>query len=426
MKVSLRFEDLFALQQNLKWEFKDITTVVTVDSLKKTIHDSFNEAANTLGLDETPPFPECEVEIRLLMRGLTENKVLAYFDMSNLITQSIRFSFKLYADVLFPLLKSGDLQPLKSIWLHEIMHMIDYSELLKNLKIYREKMNDVPSQNFSLSFNEIRKDKHIILLQILMQFRAEGIATLVEYIMGGSNDLLDPPHLAKEQFDQIVTKAVSLIYSVDFDSRQLAGFIKEITPFSYQIGAGLVLYGLMNKYPEISGFAEIEQCLVKRASCHQESDKQLIRYISSFDSFDFLKYSFEQESLYEKVWELTSNYAENLNLRRGFFTLLSRIRKFRDRGGFLALLRTFFTVPLSFQQIEEMHNKIEVDYVIPLEIRENSNSIYEHLKQNPSDDFSSWVLTYVYSNRDLLDDSIDYFGFIDDMEVLETAITLID
>jgi hypothetical protein len=180
MNVTLCFEDLFTLQQSLRWEFKNSPIEVTVESLKKLILDSFNLAAANLNLQETQPFSECDIEIKLLMRGLSNNTTLAYFDMSNFETESSGFSFKLYADVLFPILKSCDLQPLKSIWVHEIMHLIDYGELLKNLRLYKEKMSEVSSSNFTFSYKEIRKDKHIILRQLIMQFRTEGIATLGE------------------------------------------------------------------------------------------------------------------------------------------------------------------------------------------------------------------------------------------------------
>ena len=425
MNVTLRFEDLFTLQQSLRWEFKNSPIEVTVESLKKLILDSFNLAAANLNLQETQPFSECDIEIKLLMRGLSNNTTLAYFDMSNLETESSRFSFKLYADVLFPVLKSGDLQPLKSIWVHEIMHLIDYGELLKNLRLYKEKMSEVSSSNFTFSYKEIRKDKHIILLQLIMQFRTEGIATLVEYVMGGTIDYLSPPGNAIKQFNQIISPLISLIYSVDFDSRQLSAYMEEINPYAYQIGAGVVLLGLRKKHPDIKGFEEIEKCMENGVPCIFSSDEPLIQLTRSFDSFDFIKYSFDQEWLYQNINELTSSYSNNLDIYNGFFVLLNRIQKNKDHKGFVVLLRNLLSTPFSLSEIQEKHSEKNSNALIPLEIKNNTAILLKHLQNNPKDEVSLWALTYVFSNRDLLDDSIEYFGYIDDLEVLNTAFQLI-
>jgi len=424
MNVSLRFEDLFALQQSIQWEFKNSPIEVTVESIKRIILDSFNNAAATLKLQETQPFSESHIEIKILMRGLENNPTLAYFDMSNLESESSRFSFKLYADVLFPFLKSGDLQPLKSIWIHEIMHLTDYSELLKNLRLYKEKLREVSSSNFTFSYNEIRKDKHIILLQLIMQFRAEGIATLGEYAMGGAMDYLSPPRIAIKQFNQIISPLVSLIYSSDFDSRQLSAYMEEINPYAYQIGAGVVLQGLRRKYAEIKGFEEIEKCMENNTPCILSTGESLIQLIHSFDSFDFIKYSFDQEWLYHNVIDLTSSYSNNLEIYEGFFVILNKIKRTKDRRRFVVLLRNLLSTPFSLRDLREKHSEMNSNKLIPNEIKNNSTMLIKQLEHNPTDEVSLWAMTYVFSNRDLIDDSIEYFGYIDDFEVLSTALLL--
>jgi hypothetical protein len=423
MNVSLRFEDLFALQQILRWEFKNSLNEVTVESLKELILDSFNKAAAELKLSETPAFSDCRIEIKLLMRG-TDNQALAYFDMSNLETDSSRFLFKMYADVLFPILKSGDLQPLKSIWIHEIMHLIDYGELLKNLRIFKSRMNEVSSSNFTFSYNEIRKDKHIIFLQLIMQFRAEGIATLGEYVMGGSIDYLAPPAKAAKQFEQIVSPLISLILSADLDSRRLSAYMEEISPYAYQIGAGVVLQGLIKKYPEIKEFVEIGKGLEKSLPCSISNENSLVQLVRSFDSFDFIKYSFEQDKLYHNVRVLTASYSDNLNIYEGFFVILNKIKRTRDRNRFIVLLRNLLSTAFSLEKLQEKHDQMLSNKLIPGEIIRNTALLLKELRKNPNDEVSSLALTYVFSNRDLIDDSIEYFGYIDDLEIINTALLL--
>jgi hypothetical protein len=425
MDVTLKFEDRFTLEQTLQWEFRNTGIELNVNDLKRLILDSFNQATETLHLQEIIPFSDCTIEIKLLMRGIQNNPVLAYFDMYYLKDDSTEFSFKLYADVLFPLIKSGDLKPLKTIWIHEIMHLMDYRELLKNLKIYKEKMEAIYYDSFHRFNQQIRKDKHIILLNLMMLYRAEGIATLAEYVMGGNKPNLLPPQAATEEFNGIISTAISLIYSVDFNSNQLATFLERVNPLAYQIGAGTVLTGLMKKHPEASDFTEIEKCLLNNEPCNFELNETLIQDIRRYDSFNFIEYSFDQEWLILKVRDLTTAYTDNLDIFEGFFDFLNRICRNNDTSGFVALLSNLLPEPMSFQQIEAACNKKNSDQVIPVEIRENMNTLYQHLVSDTTNEVCIWALTYTCADHDLLDDSIEYFGYIDDMEVLKTALQLV-
>jgi hypothetical protein len=425
MDVFLRFDDLYTLQQNLQWEFRNAEREISINDLKKIILDSFSQAADTLHLRDILPFPDCSIMIGLLVRGRQKNPMLAYFDLNNLTDQSREFSFKIYADVLFPLLRSGDMRLLNSIWIHEIMHLIDYRELLKNLKIYKEKIQVVSSDSSSSSYQHIRNDKHIILLSLMMHFRAEGIATLTEFVMGGYMPDLLPPHLAKEKFYEIISAAISLIYTSDFDSRHLAEFLAVVSPYAYQIGAGNVLNGLMKKHPEFIRFSEIENCLVNMCSCDYAHDDQLIQKIRMFDSFNFIEYSLDQGWLCDNVRELTASYTNSLNFYGGFFKFLNRIRKNNDPEGFISLLSYILVTPLTLSQMEEEYSQKCSDPNVPAEIIESLNRIFQHLRQNPGNDVCRWALTYTFINQDLLDDTIEYFGYMDDMEVLKTALQFI-
>ena len=134
-----------------------------------------------------------------------------------------------------------------------------------------------------------------------MQFRDEGLATLVEYVMGGSRSNLWPSHLAKARFDEIISNVIELISSVGFDSGKLAKFIEEIYYEPYQIGAGIVLHGLMKKHPDFETFSEIDTCLENEIPCSREIDERLFSYIRMFDSFNFIEYCYDQELLYLQV-----------------------------------------------------------------------------------------------------------------------------
>ncbi|MFZ4455986.1 MAG: hypothetical protein ACOYOT_07170 [Bacteroidales bacterium] len=422
MNVTLRYEDLFTLQQCLQWEFQNTETEVDVNSLRKIILDSFQEAANVLNLKDTIPFSTCDIDIKLVMRGVQGNTILAYFDMNNLTVQSTCFSFKLYADVLFPLLKSGDLHDLKSIWVHEIMHLLDYRELLTNLKLCREKK----IERYTSCYNKTRNDKHIILIDLLMHFRAEGIATLVGYALDDSKSPLVPSVEAAEKFTEIIDYSFSLINAVESNSTNLAQFIKQVRPFAYQIGAGVVLQGLMKKHPDFAIFREIDQCIENNKPFRLTTNEPFISDIRQFNSFNFIEYCFDHEWLYERMNELTSNYADNLHLYSGFFGLLNRVLITNDRDGFVALLGQLIDASLTMNQMKELYENASTDDTIPSEVKENMAILYQYLRQNPTDNICLLALTYLFACNDLLDDTIEYFGYIDDLDVLITARHLIE
>ena len=327
---------------------------------------------------------------------------------------------------MFPLLKSGDLQPLKSIWVHEIMHILDYRELLINLKLFREKKNELYTSNYSFSQNKTRNDTHIILIDLLMHFRAEGIATLVEYALGDSKSLLVPSTIAIEKFTEIIEYSFSLINAADYNASSLADFLVQVKPLAYQIGAGVVLQGLMKKHPDFVVFREIDQCLENHKPCRLTTNEPFISDIRQFDSFNFIEYCFDPEWLYERMNVLTSNYADNLHLYSGFFGLLNRIRTTNDHDGFVALLGQLIDASLTMKQMEKMYENASTDDTIPREVKDNMAILYQYLRQNPTDKICLMALTYLFACNDLLDDTIEYFGYIDDLEVLITARHLIE
>jgi hypothetical protein len=426
MQVSLIWEDRFAIEQDLLWEFKNTDKKIGINGLQKIILDSFKEASEFFRLQSTLPFSESEIEIRVLLRSPENNITLAYFDLSRINPESKKFYFKLYADVLFPLVKNENLAPLKSIWIHEIMHMVDYPELMTNLKLYK-KIETISEPLFYVIKSGKRKDKHIIFLQLILQFRQEGVATLLEFISGGTLTLA-PTKDAVEIFKNISDSAFILSESPDLHSKQISLFFEEtISPLAYQIGAGIILYGLIKKHPENKEFIEIENCLKDKVEYTlSEPDKIIIiNKIRDFSSFDFIHYCFDPESVYWNIFDLTSDYADNLEIYKSFFSTLQRLSNMKDRNGFVWMIRTIIGSPMTVEEIKVAHLGHKSIQVMPEELLTKAETLYNHFLKNEYDEVAVWALTYLYDQVDILDDSIEYFGYLDDMAVVDTAIKLI-
>jgi hypothetical protein len=425
MKVTVQIEDKFALEQELYWEFKNTNLSININYLTKIILDSFNEASEFFRLKTTTPFDSSEIEIKVLLRSPEKNNILAYFDLSGLNSNSKKFCFKLYADVLFPLIKDGNIDPLKSIWVHEIMHLVDYHELERNLKLFSKTDYTSPRLYFNAAQGD-RKDRHLIFLQLIVKFRQEGVAMLLQYIYGG----ITIPYNASEAiglFYKISEQAYQFSISPDLQSRQISSFFEDtVSPLSYQTGAGIVLSGLIKKYPENTELKEVEKCLSSGDQCTLTASNDLILKIKDFRTFDFLVFCLDPESVYSEIITLTSDYADNLHIYSGFFASLNRITNLMDRNGFIWIMRNIMGCPMSLEEIEDSHQKQMISQTMPEELLSKSESLINYYLKNKNDEVSHWALTYLYDQADLLDDNIEYFGYIDDLPVINSAIKLIN
>lgn len=423
MVIHVKFEDKFALEQELYWEFKNINISIDINILTKIIIDSFNEASDFFKLKNTTPFDSSEIEIKVLLRSPDKTNILAYFDLSGINPDSKRFCFKLYADVLFPLIKKDNMDPLKSIWIHEIMHLVDYRELIRNLNLFNKR--DIITQRLYYNADKgQRNDRHIIFLQLIIRFREEGVAMLMQFVYGGSTILYSAME-AIELFNKISEEAYILSISPDLHSRHISSFYEEkVNPLTYQAGAGIVLYGLKKKHPDNTELTYVDKCLASRGKYTLTASNELIMKIKDFSTFDFLTFCLDPESVYREIFTLTSDYADNLQIYSGFFASLLRFTSLGDKNGFIWMMRNIMGCPMTTEEIKDSNQKLRNSRSMPDELFNKSESLYNHYLKNVNDEVSQWALTYLYDHADLLDDNIDYFGYIDDLAVINSAIII--
>lgn len=422
MKVRIKFEDMFNMKQMLAFESEKNSNSLDLNSVKINALKTFEQATEYFSVLKTEKFADSNVEIIISQRdSYSPKEALAYFDMNNFKSDSKSFSFKLYADVLIKYLSSQDLNSLVLLWVHELMHMVDYEELLRNIELSREKLSTTERVGNSFYFSEIRKDKHVVLFMVLMHFRAEGIATLMAYLTGREKPMMVDGLSAIKEFDHLVANIFNLIKTIDYDAQTLNQYLNQINPLAYKLGAGVLLFGLSGKHPEIEDFKIINDCLLKKEPCQIKLSHNTIEKIRSFSSFDFLRFCMEKDWLANEVKYLAADYSTNIEIHSCFFELLYNVQANSDRLGFISLLRNLLREPLSLIEMEKEFKYMEKDRHIPDEVKSMTKNLILHLKQNPKDDLTQWALSYVFSTHDILDDSIEYFGYLDDVEVLNVA-----
>lgn len=62
---------------------------------------------------------------------------------------------------------------------------------------------------------------------------------------------------------------------------------------------------------------------------------------------------------------------------------------------------------------------------MPGELLRKADFLYKSFLENKDNEVAVWTLTYLYDDVDLLDDDLEYFGLIDDLAVVNTALILL-
>jgi len=257
----------------------------------------------------------------------------------------------------------------------------------------------------------------------LMHFRAEGIATLLEYIINGKKPNIINAEDAAVEFDKIITALLNILYSVDMNNRTLPDFVKRVYPLAYTLGAGVLIYGLMQKHQEENDFIHINNCILEHQACKLINYQKLIEKIIGFSSFDFLRFCLVQDWLLNEVKKLTIMYSNNLNIDifESFYKVLHRIKENKDKDGFVGLLKNLTGGSMAFEEILSHHKLLIHNKYIPDEIKTLSTELCNQLEKKQENEVILYALTYTFESFDVLDDTIDYFGYIDDMEILTMA-----
>jgi uncharacterized membrane protein YkvA (DUF1232 family) len=121
---------------------------------------------------------------------------------------------------------------------------------------------------------------------------------------------------------------------------------------------------------------------------------------------------------------LSIDYAENLNIYNGFYSTLKRINSLKDSKGFVWMMQKIMGSTMAMEEIKECHSRQMTAGAMPIELINKAERLYRCLQKDANNEVARWSLTYLYDQVDLLNDTLDYFGYLDDLEVVNTAIRI--
>lgn len=418
MNLQIKYEDKFNLEITLDMEFRQHHRNYTIPDLERIIKAYFSKAIAFFHLEESPDFKDVTLRLDIHSRSQKSNR-LAYFDLRKLTKDSRIFSFKIYCDILINILKKENFNFLKIIFIHELAHLIDYKELLHNKAAFKK----IPHIPVVLPFFEEKKvnpAKHLRFLQLILKYRTEGIATLIEFLAKDPDSALLSKDQSTAYFNKICKQAFR--YSqikIAQNNSDFFSFVEQTNSMAYRVGAAIVLTGLINKYPQDKAFVEILNCLNNKEFYTGEIDYNILEKIFHFKTFDFIYYYFDHDSIYSSIFTLTKEYGNSLDYSSEWVSELEKYSEEKNISGMLYLLGELIGSPMDKEEINQHH---AASNKMPPEIKQLADILVQRFQQNPDDQLALWALTYLYDDEDMLDDNIDYFGYVDDLQILQAVI----
>jgi uncharacterized membrane protein YkvA (DUF1232 family) len=384
--------------------------------------------------------------------------VAAYFNiLKSQKSQNGECFFGIYFSVIkskiSQYLNSTEIQFIDQLWAHELIHLMDFGNLNtfhKQCQIEIENWR-VKSSNDELIFNQIynRDDtpKYLQILDLFSHFRNEGIAQLYPMLNGNAISFcnatfIDSKNLFKEQLNQIIQQL-----SQPFLSRHeyfaLNDRVRNFRNLAYSIGHYMILSILTNSSnKKIKGLANLIINLFQRQqpiNINPLLIRELIYHAIKIDLGEYLyRLSFYQNTPEHGFYSLddlllicnlfTMNNFQN-DYKIGFLEQVYTTAKAKDIAGFVNVLCEIIGGAMSQEEVlsefESFKNNADRSFFLENEVFEKTNKVMMRYSLE-SDRLSLVTLTYILDSEDLIDDKIKYFGYLDDLFVLDTYFMLIN
>jgi len=421
MKVSVIFEDHSKCGQILKRSSSQDSS-----TFKKLLKESFREAWDWLIPGSERRLSHSAIQIEVMNVPPDGQQFIARYDYSNSFPRFSQYKFKAYLTKLIESLpdKSQAFEWMKTIWVHEITHLLDSKEIIS----YDDEFESFMKQK-EFSFPDSLNDGHWILLSYLHSIRDEGIAVTVEKLFDLDFRQLLPEEDARGRFQEdmkaIAEIAGKLQYQTsDEQLNEYAAFISGNAQLTvYMIAPWLLIKAMIRTNPQCDLFSQILECLqTGKANELSPADiREFIRHARAFEFLDFIRALECDDIMYQSALEACSRYYNNYPVTFQFFSDLRKIREQKDTGRFRSLMSEIIGSPMNQEALINGLKKVNIA-TLPGPFLQQLRKL--EVLAGKGDPDAIWGLSYFLHKIDLLDDSIHYLGYLDDYHVISTAFEL--
>lgn len=375
--------------------------------------------------------------------------ICAYFDPSRTaLDEGEKFHFGIYLSELIKYVdtavtekKGVDPGP-DLVWIHELIHMLDYANLSRQIKLMKQSDNRQPDIFLSDLNNQAMDSfpRHWQLLRLFADLRNEGTAQLFEKLTATSKEKIANRQHAVMIFRGFFVPLISHLQNTNVTRDSLSdysGIRRNFKSVTYQIGHWFVLMTLANCRDETLSAAAakaLEFLERKKENFPMEDTLALIGFALEMDLgsslYNTIRVTTDKNRLrfleiddLLGVAALITKKAYHNDYRAGFLRKTLHYALSRDPGGFIDNLREITGTPMSAEELEEEYNSFSRKYAHPgysleKEIKRKVDHLWEKWKKS-GDPVLQDVLTYFFDPEDLVDDNLGYFGLLDDLYVLD-------
>ena len=456
--INISFEDIFSTRYELEKDAEKLAPnlidenagMISLFRKKLSQHllhsyDYFDKCLNLKSL--------MQFEVLVHHSSTPENnKNLAYFDIRKTITRNdSKYYFGFYLKTLYYyshdfFTANEDISNrVYQLWIHELIHMFDYL----NLRNYYESINKLEiliNQNadtYGYQYPATNATSYLNLIHLLIKLRNEGIAQLYEKLSRTEQKCVDNLHKAKTIFDQLFYSVINN-FSQYSNSRQnviIQEKIKDFETICYEIGHFFVLFAIANSLCSSCSDLANKALLSLEKKDNLLSEKEIFQLIKESIHLDFGSYLYNLtnpftslpfrlitiDKLLDIVDITTRNLYENVFEIKHITNIIVATQN-NNKALFINEMKDIVGCQMSEEEVNEeyfslLNNWKDAgenyfgEFFIKLKL------LFETWKNNKNT-LLLWALTYVLDPVDLINDKILYFGFLDDMLVMDSAMYL--
>jgi len=398
---------------NFNGEFKHSSSLTSI------IEDCISDAKTYITLNQT------SITISLKSKTL-ENNHLAALNYNTTSESELQIELTVTND-LFE--KDQLIQELKKTIVHELIHAFDISVLFENRQLYLESKKFILKNPSSEAINEFDSTRSIqwLFIHFLATLRNEGIALLGQKMIYeevthlSENEALS---IFENDLQSILTLCNHHLQTKRFSYSEIYALIDSFNQNGYKY-ADLLLYHLIKGELSISDdYTDIFHLSFK-------TKQEILAYSIQFDLSEWVHRLFKVNS---EMSSVRINYSKIMNLCN-FIPVNSSSQTHsiliygykNDKLEFIKFIQQRIEIKRSISEIENCLS----EYVsqpslqdIQKDINELANLILQK-RSNENGELVDWALSYLFHEKDLLDDSVSFIGLQDDWMVLETTFILI-
>lgn len=406
---------------------KTLYTAEQINAAKDKIKELFHQAATTIiaGIQGRPLPERLEIELEVSNDENEDWNLYAYFNSLKSSPEALVFSMK--EIVVRQMLENADTTKLTEVIDHEMCHAADFEEL---------RMNKIISDEIAKKYDETLTDSidggtpDIVLdaiFSLFNHYRAEGVAIFCEQLVNGKK--ITPSTRSIVVFNSVFEDLLHNSTSFMLGSHRDEIYEEEMHHVAYLIAPDL-LYAVLRILDRVEKSIAEKLETDTPARLTTEERHQLVRSALSLSLPEYIQglcYITPADNLVAVCGQIQGESDDEAI--SNFFSMFTS----DNYDKFVSTMAEILGSPMSDEEIKGYVDSWDCKWISPAfkaKLRLKINDLYSIMvapdSRNKQKRASRWALTYFFDDQDLVFDEMPVLGLVDDMIVLDKALSIID